>query len=73
MRERVLQTNDLLESVKLGEISRLILSMTKSSDDLTNALSLSEKKGHFKAASLNPETNQWQLPIMVGNVKGSIF
>jgi phosphoenolpyruvate carboxylase len=33
VKERVLQTNDLLESVKLGEISRLILSMTKSSED----------------------------------------
>ena len=41
VRERVLQTNDLLDSVKLGEISRLILSMTKSSDDLANALFVS--------------------------------
>lgn len=62
LRERVLQTNDLLESVKLGEISRLILSMTKSSEDVLNALNLSEKKGHFKSANFNPETNQWQLP-----------
>ena len=66
VRERVLQTNDLLESVKLGEISRLILSMTKSSEDLTNALSVSEKKGHFKPAEPNSDDNsvtkKWKLP-----------
>ena len=66
LRERVLQTNDLLESVKLGEISRLILSMTKSSEDLTNALSVSEQKGLFKPAELNSgdssSNKKWKLP-----------
>ena len=66
VRERVLQTNDLLESVKLGEISRLILSMTKSSEDLTNALFVSERKGLFKQAELNNDdtrgAKKWKLP-----------
>jgi hypothetical protein len=66
VRERVLQTNDLLESVKLGEISRLILSMTKSSDDLANALFVSEQKGLFKPAELNSDNmlgaKKWKLP-----------
>ncbi|MFZ4084053.1 MAG: phosphoenolpyruvate carboxylase [Vampirovibrionia bacterium] len=66
VRERVLQTNDLLESVKLGEISRLILSMTKSSEDLTNALFVSEQKGLFKRAEANNNDNspdkKWKLP-----------
>jgi hypothetical protein len=64
--ERVLQTNDLLESVKLGEISRLILSMTKSSEDLTNALFVSEAKGLFKPAEANNDdasgAKKWKLP-----------
>jgi hypothetical protein len=66
VRERVLQTNDLLESVKLGEISRLILSMTKSSDDLANALFVSEQKGLFKPAEANnhdvSSARKWKLP-----------
>ncbi|MEB3315475.1 MAG: phosphoenolpyruvate carboxylase [Candidatus Melainabacteria bacterium] len=66
VRERVLQTNDLLDSVKLGEISRLILSMTKSSDDLANALFVSEKKGLFKLATVNnhsvSDDKKWKLP-----------
>jgi predicted transcriptional regulator len=61
-RERVLQTNDLLESVKLGEISRLILSMTKSSEDLTNALFVSEAKGLFKPAEFKADDKKWKLP-----------
>ena len=60
--ERVLQTNDLLESVKLGEISRLILSMTKSSEDLTNALFVSEAKGLFKPAEFKADDKKWKLP-----------
>ena len=62
VRERVSQTNDLLESVKLGEISRLILSMTKSSEDLTNALFVSEEKGLFKPAEFNGDDKKWKLP-----------
>jgi hypothetical protein len=66
VRERVLQTNDLLDSVKLGEISRLILSMTKSSEDLANALSVSEAKGLFKPAERNNDdttgAETWNLP-----------
>jgi hypothetical protein len=66
VRERVLQTNDLLESVKLGEISRLILSMTKSSEALTNALFVSEAKGLFKPAELSGDDSssnkKWKLP-----------
>jgi hypothetical protein len=66
VRERVLQTNDLLESVKLGEISRLILSMTKSSEDLTNALLVSKANGLFKLAEANnddpPDAKKWKLP-----------
>lgn len=67
VKERVLQTNDLLESVKLGEISRLILSMTKSSEDLANALFVSEQKGLFKPAEHNSgnsssNNKKWKLP-----------
>lgn len=60
---RVKQTDDLLNSASLGEVNRLILSMTKSSEDLQNALAVAEKKGLFTPAEAPAgAAMKWTMP-----------